>query len=137
MHIGSRIKDVYVEHIVGDVEDHRLIEQLRSCQRFLMDSELKRARHKVFNYAVKNLHERTVNEKPDQFFNNIKCFAEVNLAFGFNLKNLQDGEFGYFYAHENNTLLNRSKLVCREDDLAELTDIPTKLTLSSRVVEKD
>ena len=31
MQVGSRTIDVNVEHIVGDVEDHRLIEVLRSC----------------------------------------------------------------------------------------------------------
>ena len=31
MQIGSGRKDVDVEHIVGDVEDHRLREELRSC----------------------------------------------------------------------------------------------------------
>ena len=31
MQIGSRTIDVNVEHIVGDVEDHRLKEVLRSC----------------------------------------------------------------------------------------------------------
>ena len=54
MQIGSRTRDVYVEHIVGDVEDHKLREELRSCQHFLMKSEPERARHKVFNYAVRN-----------------------------------------------------------------------------------
>ena len=46
--IESRTKDVDVEHIVGDVEDHRLKEELRSCQHFLVDSEIERARHKIF-----------------------------------------------------------------------------------------
>ena len=49
MQIGSRTRDVDVEHIVGDADDHRLREELRSCQHFLVDSELGRARHKVFN----------------------------------------------------------------------------------------
>ena len=47
MQIGSRTNSVDVEHIVGDVEDHRLREELRFCQRFLVDSEPERARHKV------------------------------------------------------------------------------------------
>ena len=46
----------------------------------------------------------------------------MNLAFGFILKNIEDGSFRYFYAHENNTLLDRSKLVCTNDDLAKLKD---------------
>ena len=44
----------------------------------------------------------------------------MNLAFGFNLKNIEDGGFRYFYAHKNNTLLDRSKLVCTNDDLTKL-----------------
>ena len=109
MQIGSGTRDVDEEHIVGDVEDHKLREELRSCQHFLVDSELERARHKVFNYTVETLNETIVNEKLDHFFNNLKCVAKVNLAFGFILKNIEDGRFRFFYAHENNTLLDRSK----------------------------
>ena len=80
MQIGSGPRDVDVEHIVGDVDDHSLREELRSCQHFLVDSELERARHKVFNYAVEALNKTVVNEKLDHFFNNLKCAAKVNLA---------------------------------------------------------
>ena len=120
MQIGSGTRDADVEHIVGDVEDHSLREELRSCQHFLVDSELERARHKVFNHAVETLNETIVDEKLDHFFNNLKCAGKVNLAFGFILKNIKNGGFRYFYAHENNTLLDRSKLVCTHDDLAKL-----------------
>ena len=68
MQIGSGTRDVDVEHIVGDVEDHSLREELRSCQRFLADSELEKSRHKVFNYSVETLNETIVNEKLDHFF---------------------------------------------------------------------
>ena len=120
--IGSGTRDVDLEHLVGDVEDHSLREKLRSCQHFLVDSELERARHKVFNYAVETLNETIVNEKLDYFFNKLKCAAKMNLAFGFILKNIEDGGFSYFYAHKNNTLLDRSKLVCTHDDLPKLKD---------------
>ena len=120
MQIGSRTRNVDVEHIVEDVEDHRLREEVRSCQDFLVESELERVRHKVFNYAVETLTETIVNDKLDHFFNNLKCAVKVNLAFGFILKNIEDGGFRYFYAHENDTLLDRSKLVCTHDDLAKL-----------------
>ena len=120
MQIGSGTRDVDLEHIVGDVEDHSLREELRSCQHFLVDSELERARHKVFNYAVETLNETIVNEKLDHFFNNFNCAAKVILAFGFILKIIEDGGFRYFYAHKNNTLPHRSKLVCTRDGLAKL-----------------
>ena len=68
-----------VEHIVGDVEEHSLREELRSCQHFLMDSELDRTRHKVFNYAAETLRETIINEELDHFFNNLKSAAKMNL----------------------------------------------------------
>ena len=126
MQIGSGTRDVDVDHIVGDVDDHKLREELGSCQLFLVDSELDRARHKVYNYAVETLNETIVNEKLDHFFNNLKCAAKVILAFGFILKNLEHGGFRYFYAHENNTLLDRSKHVCTHDNLAKLKDFLNK-----------
>ena len=126
MQIGLRTRDVDVEHIVGDVEDHSLRKGLRSCQHFLVESEHERARHKVFNYAVETLNETVVNEKLDHFFDNWKCAAKAYLVFGFILKNKEDGGFRYFYAHENNTLLDRSKLVCTRDDLANLKDFLNK-----------
>ena len=97
-----------------------MTEELRSCQHFLVDSEVETGRHKVFNYAGETLNETIVTEKLDHFFNNLKCAAKVNLAFGFILKNIEDGGFRYFYAHEDNTLLYRSKFVCTHDDLANL-----------------
>ena len=85
-----------MEHIVENVEDHRLREELRCCQHSLVDSELERARHKVFSYAVETLNETIVNEKLDLFLNKIKSAAKVNLAFAFNSKNIEDGGFRYF-----------------------------------------
>ena len=66
--IGSGTRDVDLEHIAGDVEDHSLREELRSCQHFLVVSELERARHKVFNYAVETLNETIVNDKTWSIF---------------------------------------------------------------------
>ena len=76
MQIGSGTRDLDVEYIRGDVEDHRLREELRSCQHFMVESD--------------------------------------------------DGGFRYFFAHENNTLQERSKLVCTKDDLAKLKHFLTK-----------
>ena len=126
MQIGSKTRDVDVDYKEGDIEDHRLREKLHFCQLFMVHSELERARHKVFNYAVEIFNETIVNEKLDYFFNNLKCAANVNLAFGFILENIEDGGFRHFYAHENNTLLDRSKHVCTHDDLAKLKDFLNK-----------
>ena len=122
MPIGSGTRDVDVEHKGGDVEVQRLREELRSCQHFMVDSEVERARQNVFNYAIENLNAEIVDKQLNRFFSNLKCAAKVNLAFGLVLKNIEDGGFRYFYAHENNTLLDRSKLVCTHEDLEKLKD---------------
>ena len=67
---------------------------------------------------METLNETIVNEKLDHFFKKLENATEVNLTFGFILINIEDGKFNYFYAHENNTLLDRSKLVCTRDDLS-------------------
>ena len=127
MQIASGTRHVNVDHIVGDVEDHRLVEELRSCQHFLVDSELEGARFKVFNYAIEYLYAKFVDGKLDYFFNNLDCAGKVNLALSFILKIIEDGGFRHFYAHENNTLLDRSKLVCTRDYLVKLKDLLNKI----------
>ena len=82
--------------MINEVDDANLKEELRSCQHLLVDSELERARHKVFNYAVETLNETMVNEKLDHFINNLKCATKVILYFEFISKNLEDGEFRCF-----------------------------------------
>ena len=68
-----------------------------------------------------------MEEKLDNFFNNLNSAAKVNLLFGFILKIIEDGGFRYFYALENNLLLDPTKLVWTRDDLSKLKDILNKL----------
>ena len=49
------------------------------------------------------------------------CF-KIYPAFGFNLENIEDGMCRYFYAHEKNTFMERSKLVCTPADMTNLKD---------------
>ena len=111
---------------MGDVDDQSLREELQSCRHFLVDSELQKGRHSVFNFAVNNLTAQVIEEKLDRVLDKLKCVAKLNLALGFILKNIEDGKFRYFYAHENNTLLEQSKLVSNKDDTAKLKEILKK-----------
>ena len=77
----------------------------------------------MFNFAVNNLTGQVIEEKLDRVLDKLKCVAKLNLALGFILKNIEDGEFKYFYAHDNNTLLDQSKLVSNKDDMAKLKEI--------------
>ena len=84
---------VDADDIINENDGANLKEELRSCQHFLVDFELERARHKVFNFAIENLDAKTVHEKLDHFFKNLKRAAKVDVAFGLNLRNIEDGGF--------------------------------------------
>ena len=124
--IGFGARNIDVEDIMGDVDDQSSREELQSCRHFLVDSELQNGRHSVFNFAVNNLTAQVIEEKLDRVLDKLKRVAKLNLAFDFILKNVEDGKFRYFYAHENNTLLDQSKLVSNKDDMAKLKDILKK-----------
>ena len=124
--IGFGTRKIDVEDIVGDVDDQSLREELQSCRHFLVHSEVQKGRHSVFNFAVNKLTAQVIEEKLDRVLDKLKCVAKLNLGLGFILKNIEDGEFIYFYAHENNTLLEQPKLVSYKDDMAKLKEILKK-----------
>ena len=113
------------EDIINEVDDTNLKEELRSRQHLLVVFELQRTRHKVFIYAIENVNATIVDENLDDFFSNLKRAAKMNLALAFLFKE-NDGGFRFFYTHENNTMLDRFKLVSTKDDLAKLKDILSK-----------
>ena len=80
----------------------------------------------MFNFAVNNLTAQAIEEKLDLVLDKLKCVAKLNLALAFILKNTEDGKFRYFYAYENNTPLEQSKLVSNKDDMAKLKEISKK-----------
>ena len=124
--IGFGASNIDVEDIMGDVDDQSLREELQSCRHFLVDSELQKGRHSVFNFALNNLTAQVIGEKLDCVLDKLKSVAKLNLAIGFILKNIEDGKFRFFYAHENNTLLEQSKLVSNKEDMAKLKEILKK-----------
>ena len=111
---------------MGDVDDQSLREELQSCRHFLVDSEIHTRRHSVFNFAVNNLTAQVIEEKFDRVLDKLKSVAKLNLAVGFILKDIEDGKFRYFYAHENNTLSEQSKLLSNKDNMVKLKEILKK-----------
>ena len=86
-----------------DDDDADLKEELQACQQFLVDSELAKRRHRVFNFAMSTFDNSLINQKMDLVFNGLKFAAKVYFPFAFVLKNVQDGSRRSFYAQENNT----------------------------------
>ena len=57
--------------------------------------------------------------KLDRVVGMFKCAASLNVAYGFALKNVEDGTCRYYYAHKSNTLMKRSKLVATKEGLVK------------------
>ena len=70
-----------------------------------------------------------LKDKLDYVFKELKCAPKVNIAFGFVLKNIEDGMCRYFYAHENNTIMDKSKLVCTPDDIVNVKEKIQKMVI--------
>ena len=107
-------------------DDRSLEEELQSCRHFLVDSEIQEGRHSVFNFVVNNLTAHVIEEKLGRVLHKLSCALKLNLALGFILRNIEGGKFRYFYAHENNTLLEQSKFLSNKDDMANMNEILKK-----------
>ena len=88
---GAEKADIQGLADAGD--DKSLEEELQSFRHFLVDSEIQKGRHSVFNFVVNNLTAQVIEEKLDRVLDNLKCAAKLNLALGFILKNIEDGKF--------------------------------------------
>ena len=127
--IGFGASIIDVEDIVGDVDNQSLREEMESCKHFLTDTELEIERHRVFNFAMSSFDVSLLNDKVNYVFEELKCAAKMNLAFRFVMKSIEDGMCRYFYAHENNTFMERVKLVCPQADITNLIDRMQKLDI--------
>ena len=125
--MGFRASNIHLEDIVGDVDNHSLREELGSSKHFLTDTEMENGKHRDFNFTMPSFEIFLLNDKLVYDFKELKCAAKVNLAFGFVPKSFEDGMCRYFYAHENNSLMERAKLVCTQADMTSLKDRMQKL----------
>ena len=126
---GSGASTTDVEDIVEVVDDQSLREELESCKHFSTNTERENGRHRVFNFALSSFETSLLNDKLDYVFKELNCAAKVNLAFGFVLKKVEDGMCRYFHAHENNTIMQRSTLLCTQVDMTNLKDRMQKMDI--------
>ena len=75
-------------------------------------TQLENGKHRVFNFATSTFDNYLINKKLHLVFKVLKCVARVNLAFVLDLKNVEDESCRCFYAHENNKVMERPKIVC-------------------------
>ena len=122
--IGSQIGGgpADLSTVMGDLDDDQLREELTACQHFLSDSEMENGRHNVYNFRLAELDSQIINANLEKVFESLKCAAKINIALGFVLRNQENGQYRYFYAHENNTLFEKSHLLCTRGDLTTIQD---------------
>ena len=83
---------------------------------------MENGRHRVYNFAVDTLDRKYLLEKLDVVFDSLKCAAKLIVAFGFVLKNVE-GNCRFYYAHEKNILLEKSKLVATTEILTKIKNL--------------
>ena len=125
---SEKLKEV-LESEELDQNNEQLQQELRACQHFFEDTEMENGRHRVFNFKLSKLDPNEINEKLKEVFEKLNCAAKLNLALGFILRNVHTGEYRYFYAHEKNTFVEKSHLLCSKGDLVSLQDKVEKMDL--------
>ena len=78
---------------------------------------MENGRHKAFNFQMSKLATKIINEKFDEVFNKLESAVEINIALGFVLRISETGEYRYLYLHKNNSLLEKSDLLCTKANL--------------------
>ena len=101
----------------NEEDSDQLRDELNAYQHFSTDTEKENGRQKVFNFQFSKLDPNLVNEKLDQVFEKLEYAAKISIALGFVLRIIETSEYRYFYAHENNTLFDKSLLLCTKADL--------------------
>ena len=116
----SRIQNVNVnlDAFMGDYDDQALRQELTACEHILVDPDFVRGRQHVFNFAS-NVTPKFLREKIQQISESLHCADKVNLALGFVLRNVEDGSYRCFNAHENSLFLERSLLIANKENMTE------------------
>ena len=117
-------------------DGEKLKEELSACQHFLVNTEMENGRHKVFNFQMSKLYTKKINEKFEEVFSKLDSAAKINIALGFVLRNFESGECRYFYAHENNTLFEKSHLLCTNTDLITIQGKVEKFDLVEQCTQE-
>ena len=109
-----------LDHIINEIDDTTLQEELHSCQRVPVASQPEKARHVLFNYAIENINSTAMDKELDLFSDKLVCATKVNFVFVFVLKNEEDGRSSQIYAQE---------IKMRGAPMTELKDLPNTLNI--------
>ena len=117
-------------------DGEKLKKESSACQHFLVKTEMENGRHKVFNVQMSKLDTKIINEKLEEVFNKLDSAAKINVALEFVLRNVETGEYRYYYAHENNTLFEKPHLLCTKADLITIQEKVEKFDIVEQCTQE-
>ena len=109
MELGNRQASDKVNDLIKIVEEE-LKEELRALHRFLVDTEMKKGRHKGFNFQMCKSVTIVNNEKLEEVINKLDS-AISNAAFGFVFCNVKTRKT-VFLLTRNVTLFEKLHVLC-------------------------
>ena len=84
--IPIKICNLDKETLFEDINDTHIKEEPNFCIQNLVDSELDKGRHRVFNFVMSSFNNSFFNATLDLVYRQLKCAAKNNLAYRFVLK---------------------------------------------------
>ena len=72
----------------------------------------RKKRHKSSNFQMYKIDTKIINESFEEVFNKLDLAAKINIALGFVFRNIETGEYRYFYDQENNTSFEKALSLC-------------------------
>ena len=109
--------EIDFDTIMGDHANQELRDELNSVKHFLIDSESFREKHKVFNLAIAELNPQLIVDKLRTVFSKLDNAAKMNISLGFVLRNIETGDYRYYYAHEISLVFNTARILSNGEDL--------------------
>ena len=85
---------------------------------------------------MKILDAHSLRQQLDSVFEKLKFAAKLNVAFGFEIKSVEDWTCRFCFTHKNNTLMERSNFVATKEDLAKMKNVLSNIDMIEARTEK-
>ena len=77
-----------VTQLVGEIADYISKGGMVTCEHLLLNPEKENGRHIIFSFAMNIVDAHNLSPKLDKLIEKFMCAANMNVAFGFLLKNV-------------------------------------------------
>ena len=85
---------------------------------------------------MSKLDTKIINEKLEEIFNKLDSITKIKITLGFVLRNVTTGKYRFYYAHENNTMFEKSHLLSTKADLIEILGKVEKFDIVEQCIQE-